>query len=112
MALSVHPVRSASQLDRLLADRPLVVDAVLGTGLTGAVRGLPRDAIEAINAARGPVFAVDTPSGLDCDTGRPLGIAVRATATVTFAAMKVGFLEPGAEQWTGDVFVSDIGAPV
>jgi NAD(P)H-hydrate epimerase len=113
MAVRLHTVRTSRDLDALLSSpRTLVVDAILGTGVTGPVKGLALDAIERINASGAPVLAVDTPSGLDCDTGRPLGAAVRATMTVTFAAMKSGFLEPGAEYWTGRVHVTDIGAPV
>ena len=72
-------------------------------------------AIEAINAARSHgkarVFAVDLPSGLDCDTGTPLGPCVRADFTGTFVARKVGFDQPGAEAFTGTVHVLDIGVP-
>jgi NAD(P)H-hydrate epimerase len=57
------------------------------------------------------VFAVDIPSGLDCDTGKPLGPTVRAHVTATFAAQKQGFAEPGAKEWTGEVHVVDIGLP-
>jgi NAD(P)H-hydrate epimerase len=59
-----------------------------------------------------PVLAVDIPSGLDCDTGEPLGLAcVRATRTVTFVAEKVGFANPIARQYLGQVTVGDIGCP-
>jgi NAD(P)H-hydrate repair Nnr-like enzyme with NAD(P)H-hydrate epimerase domain len=53
--------------------------------------------IEALNRSGRPVLALDLPSGLDADTGRPLGVAVRATATATFVAPKLGFAAPGAE---------------
>ena len=96
----------------MLARQDLGVDAVLGTGLTGEVRGLAREAIEVVNAAGLPVFAVDIPSGLDCDSGAALGTAVRADATATFAAMKSGFEKPGAEEYTGPVVVVDIGCPL
>ena len=64
-----------------------------------------------MNASPSPIFAVDIPSGLDCDTGLPLGICVRATVTATFVAQKKGFAEPAAKQWLGEVHVIDIGAP-
>ena len=92
-----------------------IVDALLGTGATGAARGSIATAIEAINAgrARGAtrVFAVDLPSGLDCDTGRPLGPCVRADVTGTFVARKIGFDRPGSDAFTGVVHVLDIGVP-
>ncbi|MCH7572811.1 MAG: hypothetical protein IH891_07850 [Planctomycetes bacterium] len=67
--------------------------------------------IEWINSTGLPVLAADCPSGLDCDTGRPLGSAVLATRTVTFVALKPGFLHPKAKPYTGEVFVAQIGAP-
>ncbi len=89
----------------------LVVDALLGTGVSGEVREPFRSAIEAINAQQAPVLAVDVPSGLDCDTGEPLGVAVRADRTVTFAVAKAGFTRSGAEAYTGPVEVAEIGIP-
>jgi len=93
-----------------------IVDALLGTGATGPARNSIATAIEAINAARlhgtARVFAVDLPSGLDCDSGVPLGPCVRADVTGTFVARKVGFDQPGAEAFTGPVHVLDIGVPM
>ena len=60
----------------------------------------------------GPVLAVDTPSGLDCDTGKPLGATVRADTTVTFVGPKPGFSELDAQPFVGDVVVADIGVPI
>jgi NAD(P)H-hydrate epimerase len=67
--------------------------------------------IEAMNQAGKPIFALDLPSGLDADTGQPLGAAVRAHATATFVAAKLGFTAPGAADYTGEVAVIDIGLP-
>ncbi|MBA7541063.1 Bifunctional NAD(P)H-hydrate repair enzyme Nnr [subsurface metagenome] len=89
----------------------LVIDAIFGTGLSGQVRGFYKNVIEQINSNSTPVLAVDIPSGLDCDTGQPLGLAVRAQTTVTFVARKIGFDAPGADAYTGQVLVVDIGAP-
>ncbi len=90
----------------------LIIDALLGTGIDREVTGLLLDDIHAINAADLPVLAVDLPSGMDADTGQPLGAAVRATATATFAGWKKGFLELEALRWTGDIHTIDIGAPL
>ena len=88
-----------------------VVDALFGNGLTRAL-GTPFDWLtEVVNASGKPVLAVDIPSGLDCDTGEPLGPCVRATHTATFVAPKRGFLNPASKAWTGEVHVIDIGAP-
>ena len=80
-------------------------------GLSGPVREPFDRVIAAVNASPAPVLAVDVPSGLDCDTGQPLGTAVRADVTATFIDRKRGFLEPDAQPWLGEVHVVDIGAP-
>jgi len=102
---------SADELAVALAGADLVVDAVLGTGVSGEVRGKAREATEAINAADGPVVAVDLPSGVDADTGALCGVAVRADLTVTFGLPKVGnVVFPGAAH-CGELRVADITLP-
>jgi NAD(P)H-hydrate epimerase len=88
-----------------------VVDALFGTGLTGPLREPYDRVVAAINASGAPVLAVDIPSGLDCDTGKPLGPTVRAHHTATFVAPKAGFAAPEAREWLGEVHVLQIGAP-
>ncbi|MBI5759587.1 MAG: NAD(P)H-hydrate epimerase [Planctomycetales bacterium] len=110
--LSATP--DATELARELAAADWIVDALLGTGTRGDIREPYVTAINAINAvhARGvKVFAVDLPSGLDCDTGHPLGPCVEADHTATFVAPKLGFVAPGASKFTGQVHVIDIGVP-
>jgi NAD(P)H-hydrate epimerase len=89
----------------------LIIDAIFGTGLTRPPEGLFATAINQINDLRIPVLAVDVPSGLDCDTGEPLGACIRAMRTVTFVAEKAGFANPASRQFTGEVTVGDIGCP-
>ena len=85
------------------------IDALLGTGLNRPVEGIYRRVIEAMNDLAMHITSVDIPSGLDCDTGEPLGVCVRATKTVTFHRMKKGLdISP---QWGGDVAVTYIGIP-
>jgi NAD(P)H-hydrate epimerase len=99
------------ELPSLIAEADWIVDGLLGTGLARPVRGGFAAVIEAVNRSGKPVLALDLPSGLDCDTGLPLGIAIRACATATFAAPKLGFAQPGVERYTGEVRVIDIGLP-
>jgi len=94
-----------------LSGADLVVDALLGTGLSGEVREPYASAIRAINAAGKPVLAIDIPSGLDANTGEILGCCVRARRTATFALPKVGFTRNRGPEMTGRVTVVDIGIP-
>jgi NAD(P)H-hydrate epimerase len=91
------------------AGADMLVDALFGTGLSGQLSDEYKTLIESINAQNRPILAVDIPSGLDCDTGRPLGTAITASYTVTFVAVKKGFTVAGAAQWTGEIFVASIG---
>lgn len=97
-----------------LAEADVIVDALLGTGFTGPVRPPISKAITLINALReegATTVAIDVPSGLDCDTGKPGEATIEADVTVTFVAEKVGFTRPGADRYTGRIIVADIGAP-
>ncbi len=87
----------------------VAIDAIFGTGLNAEVRGLARRAIETINASGKPVVAVDIASGVHSDTGAILGVAARASLTVTFGAAKYGHVTfPGA-RFCGALEIADIG---
>ena len=92
----------------------LVIDAVLGTGLSGPARGAALDAIRAINSQFpfAKVVAVDIPSGLAGDSATPVGEYVRADATVTFTAPKICHALPPARGLMGDLRIAAIGSPV
>jgi NAD(P)H-hydrate epimerase len=101
----------ADELTDRLAGADWIVDALLGTGAVGEPRSPVAEAIDTINSSGVRVLAVDLPSGLDCDSGRPAAHTVRAAHTCTFVAPKPGFLASGAGDYTGTVHVLDIGAP-
>lgn len=94
-----------------LQDAAWIVDGMLGTGLQGEVKDPMRRALVTLDACPAPKFAIDIPSGLDCDTGEPLGCVVRASYTATFVGIKLGFANPAAPSYTGEVRVVDIGVP-
>jgi len=99
------------QFRKTAAGADMVVDALLGTGLTKPVEGIYAELIGAINEAGTPVLAVDLPSGINADTGAVMGVAVTAALTVTFALPKLGLLlHPGAAR-AGRVVIGDIGIP-
>jgi NAD(P)H-hydrate epimerase len=103
-------------LDPLLPEQlrqaGVVIDAIFGIGLRRPLEGPALDAVRMINASGAPVVAADIPSGVEADTGRVLGEAVRCCRTVTFSMAKPGhFSEPGC-LYCGKVVVADIGIPV
>ena len=98
-------------LEMQLADAEWIVDSLLGTGSSGSPRPPLDLVIEVINDTPAKKFAVDLPSGLDCDTGVPAPHTFRADHTATFVAPKLGFRSPLAAKFLGIVHVLDIGAP-
>jgi NAD(P)H-hydrate epimerase len=108
-AMGITEVR-LDQLERQ-PEPAMIVDAIFGTGLARTVKGRAADVIEWINTQEKPVLAVDVPSGLDCDTGRPLGVAVKAALTVSFVGYKPGFYELPAQKHIGEIVIGDIGVP-
>ena len=88
----------------------VVVDALLGTGLAGAVREPYAQAIRLANASGLPLLAVDIPSGLCADSGRVLGVALRAELTVTFIALKLGLFCLDGPDHCGALEFADLGA--
>ena len=88
----------------------IIVDAILGTGITGEIREPYASAINYINESTGFKFAVDVPSGLNPDTGEIANIVVKADLTVTFHKMKRGI--PKRKDLTGELYVEKIGIPI
>jgi NAD(P)H-hydrate epimerase len=88
-----------------------VVDALFGTGLDRPIVGAHAAVVEAINHCGKNVVAVDVPSGLDADTGAPLGTTVKAATTVTFALPKLGLLTPNGAALAGKLHLVDLGVP-
>ncbi len=89
----------------------LVIDALLGVGLFGEVRGIYRDLIGIINTSRAYILSIDIPSGLDATTGKILGYCVKADKTVTFVAKKRGMVIGDGPKYCGKIAVRDLGIP-
>ncbi len=106
---------SAQAFERLeveLAQTDWAVDALLGTGATGALRAPFAGIVAALNRSGKPVYAVDIPSGLNADDGTVESDAVRAKLTTTLAVAKPGLLLESAKPYVGELYVADIGVPV
>jgi hydroxyethylthiazole kinase-like uncharacterized protein yjeF len=104
---------SPDELHQIVAETEpaVVIDGLLGTGLTGEVREPYAGVIKFINSLRLPVVAIDIPSGLDSDTGEVHGVCVHADVTVTMGLPKIGLLKPAATDFVGKIEVADIGFP-
>jgi NAD(P)H-hydrate epimerase len=112
LGLPIHPPPEPGQEE--LGDLPgadLVVDALLGFGLSGPPSGPAARLIAAANAHPAPILAVDLPSGLDARTGDPYEPCIRADATLTLALPKTGLLASAARPVIGELAVADIGIP-
>lgn len=96
-------------LMQALETSDIVVDAIFGTGLTRPVTGLEAEAIKAMNASKAMRVALDLPSGLDADTGLELGIAVKASHTVSFACLKPGLVTPQGRSFAGKLHTVELG---
>jgi NAD(P)H-hydrate epimerase len=101
----------SQRLKKSLSGATWLVDALLGTGSTGEPRPPLDNVIDAMNARGVPIFAVDLPSGLDCNTGHASAHTIRATHTCTFVAAKPGLIVPSAQPFVGQCHIADIGVP-
>jgi len=90
----------------------LIIDALLGVGLQGEVKGILRDLIGIINISDAYILSVDIPSGLDATKGRVLGCCVKADKTVTFVAKKRGMVIGDGPKYCGRIVVKDLGIPL
>jgi NAD(P)H-hydrate epimerase len=110
--LPIHPPLEPGPLDAgALPGADLIVDALLGFGLSGPPSGPAARLIVVANAHPAPVLAVDLPSGVDARTGDPYEPCIRADATLTLALPKAGLLTPAARPVIGRLAVADIGIP-
>ncbi len=114
MGLPIRDAWTAEQVEGIrgeLVPGALLVDAIFGVGLSQPPREPLLTLLRVLDAARPATLAVDVPSGLDANTGRPLGVALHADVTATMACPKVGFRALGAAPYVGRLVVVDIGLP-
>ena len=104
--------RAFERLEVELAQADWAVDALLGTGASGALRAPLKGIVYTINRSGKPVYAVDVPSGLNADDGSVVDDAICAKITTTLAVAKPGLLVDAAKPYVGELYVADIGVPV
>ena len=104
------PIQTAKEFG---FDHPpdLIIDAIIGYGLTGSPRGPAAKLIAAANAQDAPILSLDVPSGLDSTTGEAHPPTIRAAATLTLALPKEGLRAPGAAAYVGELYLADISVP-
>ena len=95
----------------LLSKSDVVIDAILGTGLQGVVEGERAEAIGIINQTGFPVLALDIPSGLNADSGDVQGIAIKASATISFIGIKRGLYTGEATDYCGEIVFNSLSVP-
>jgi NAD(P)H-hydrate epimerase len=102
------PILSA---DYSLRDYDLLIDGLIGYGLEGNPRDRVAMIIKDANASGRPILALDLPSGMNATTGGAYEPCIKATATLTLALPKTGFLAPSASPYVGDLYLADISIP-
>jgi len=116
LKLKQKPVEVDKENLRLVKNKiyqyALIIDALLGVGLRGEVKGIFRDLIGIINTAGVYILSVDIPSGLNATSGKVLGCCVKADKTITFVAKKRGMVYGDGPKYCGRIIVKDLGIPL
>ena len=111
LPIEVRKVEDQETLRSYIMDCDVIVDAILGTGITREVKGKYRDIINLINKSKKLTVSIDIPSGINGDNGKIMGVAVRADYTITYGLPKIGnVLYPGFE-YCGKLYVTHISFP-
>ena len=109
--LIIDDIDKLDEIQQLIEEFPIVIDSIFGIGLDRKLNDFYFKIIDIINNSNKKIIAVDVPSGLDADSGRPLGSAVKAHITYTVEVIKKGFIEYSALEYLGDLKVIQIGIP-
>lgn len=109
--LNIKGAEEVSTLCNALLSADIVIDAMLGTGLSRVTEGILGEVIGVINENSRYTVSIDVPSGLSSDTGEVMGTSIISNKTITLEAYKVGFLNYSAEAYTGTIVVENIGVP-
>lgn len=111
MGIPVDTVTDTDGLQYIVRSFDIIVDAILGTGISGTVRGMAYEVISIINENAKYILSVDVPSGINSDSGEICGVCINASKTVTFAGYKIGMFMYPAADCTGEIVVDKISMP-
>ncbi|QGU96230.1 NAD(P)H-hydrate dehydratase [Clostridium bovifaecis] len=114
MNLPVSFIKNSHDIEKLqeaIKEGEVTVDAIFGTGISRDIKGIYEEAIRAINDISSYTISIDVPSGLNSDSGEILGCCVTANKTISFQFYKKGFLKYGADTYTGEIVIENIGIP-
>ncbi len=109
--IEIPDTESFERLKDKVINCDIFIDGIFGTGLNSDVRGVFKDVIETVNSLSKPVFSIDIASGLNSDTGKVMGVAIKSYATATFAFAKIGHIIHPGKELTGELEIIDIGIP-
>ncbi|MDI6703834.1 MAG: NAD(P)H-hydrate dehydratase [bacterium] len=114
LGIPVTRLSSSKELDRVRSDilaSDLIIDAILGTGTKGTLKGIIKEVIDFLATYKPPIVSIDIPSGLDATTGFPLGTCILATHTLTLGLPKLGLVIYPGKHFVGRLTLLDIGFP-
>lgn len=107
----LNDIEALNNISQLIEGFDIVVDSIFGIGLHRELNDLYKGLLGIINTSNKKIISVDVPSGLDADSGKPLGAAIKAQITYTVETIKKGFIEYEALEYLGDLNVVFIGIP-
>ncbi len=108
---SIKTINTLGPFEKGIKKYQLIIDGIFGIGLRGAPDRFYQELFLKLNASGIPILALDIPSGLDADTGTPLGNAIQAAKTITFGFLKKGMSMRQARRFTGKIIIGDISLP-
>lgn len=114
MCIDINFIENSQDIEILkksLLISEVVIDAIFGTGLSREIKGIYKEVILLINDRATKIISIDTPSGLNSDTGEVLGACINANKTVSFQFYKKGFLNYESSKYIGDIIIENIGIP-
>ena len=107
----VKDISDIHNLKEIINSNEIIVDSIFGIGINKELNEFYKEVIDAINDSKKDIIAIDVPSGLDCNTGSPMGGAIKAKTTYTFEVVKLGFINYSSFKYIGNLEVIPIGIP-